>query len=266
MLQPYIPDISPDAVPYRPYLPPSRPWVMGQVWTELLFAHWSIDVRELRRVVPAALSLDTFEGRAWVGVVPFCLETLAARRLRLPNPLSGFPELNLRTYVTLDGEPGIYFFSLDAGNPLAVTGARLSYHLPYYRARMRIEHRAGAVRFASVRTHTGAPQARFRAVYKPVARASPPPLGSLEYFLTARYCLYSLDSRGNVYRGEIHHSPWPLAPARGDVYAESLAAAHGITLPADPPLLHYCQRMEMVGWLPERIRPAASRGPSEVRR
>ncbi|MBX6340998.1 MAG: DUF2071 domain-containing protein, partial [Thermomicrobiaceae bacterium] len=159
---------------YRPYPPPRGPWVMTQTWEDLVFAHWPVEVAALRRVVPASLPLDTYDGRAWLGVVPFHLRRIAPRGL--PWGL-GFPELNVRTYVTVGDEPGIYFFSLDAANPLAVVGARLAYHLPYFHARMSIRRDGAWIRYASRRVHGGAPPAALRARYRPTGPAAVPPPG-----------------------------------------------------------------------------------------
>src|ERR1044071_7838186 len=101
---------------------PDAPWIMTQTWHDLLFAHWPIDPRVLRASVPLPLALDIFDGRAWVGVVP------------PPPRLSSFPELNVRTYVTVGGRPGVYFFSLDATSPIAVWSAKRIFRLPYFRA------------------------------------------------------------------------------------------------------------------------------------
>ncbi len=117
----------------RPYPPPRRPWVMKQAWHDLLFAHWPFEASAVRPLLPASLPLDTFEGRAWIGVVPFRVGGLRVRALPALPFVSAFPELNVRTYVTLDGQPGVFFFSLDAGSRLAVEAARLAYHLPYAR-------------------------------------------------------------------------------------------------------------------------------------
>ena len=238
---------------YRPYPPPSGPWVMAQTWSDLLFAHWPVDVHQLRPLVLGSLALDTYAGRAWVGLVPFQLSHLRPRGLPAFPWISTFPELNLRTYVKVDEKPGIYFFCLDAGNPLAVTAARLGYHLPYFRARMTIRHPRDWVLFSSHRTHGGVPPAEFVAQYRPTSAVFQALPGTLEYFLTARYCLYAVDRQARVYRGEIDHRPWPLQPAEAKITKQTLAEAHGIGLPDESPLLHFAQRMDMVAWLPQRV-------------
>ena len=172
------------------------------------------------------LDVDTFDGRAWVGIVPFVMRGVRPRWLPAVPGLSAFPELNVRTYVyergrgsRAAGKPGVWFFSLDAGQPVAVRLARLAFRLPYFDARMTAATGAdGAVRYVSHRTHSGAPEADFRARYRPIAPPSTEPDG-LTQFLTERYFLYAARSGGGnatragarIYRGEIHHRPWPPA-------------------------------------------------------
>ena len=240
-------------VGHRQWPLPERPWVMAQRWHDLLFAHWPLAPEVLRPRVPATLPLDTFEGQAWVSVVPFRMSGVRPRPLPSLPWVSAFPELNVRTYVTLGGKPGVYFFSLDAGNPLAVAVARALFHLPYFNATMRCRRTGNGIAYASQTTHAGAP-ALLRATYRPtgsVFRAAP---GTLEYWLTERYCLYTTTRGGAMLRGEIHHSPWSLQPAEWEPRENTMAESHGITLPDTPPLLHFSALQEVVVWWPERVK------------
>ena len=236
---------------HRPWPPPARPWIIAQTWRDLLFAHWPVAPGVLRPLVPAGLAIDTYEGSAWVGVVPFHLRRIAPRGA--PEWLAlAFPELNLRTYVTAGGKPGVWFFSLDAASLLAVIGARATFHLPYYWARMRIGDEEEWIAFASRRRHPGGSRARFIARYRPTGPVFQAAPGSLEDWLTARYCLYAANRAGRLYRGEINHAPWPLQDAALEVRVNTLAAAHGIAL-TGAPLLHFARQLDMVTWGPERI-------------
>ena len=238
---------------YRPWPVPRGPWVMAQVWHDLLFAHWPVPVALLRPRVPPALPIDTYDGEAWVGVIPFWMSGVRPR-LVPPFPwLSTFPELNVRTYVTLDGKPGVYFFSLDAGNPVAVATARIVAHLAYFNAEMSVAHEGETINYRSRRTHAGAPPAELVASYRPTAPQAHAEPGSLGDWLTTRYCLYSADRQGQIYRVEIDHAPWPLQSADADLQVNTMASAAGITLPAQPPLLHYARRMSMRTWWPQRL-------------
>src|SRR5258706_1457833 len=224
---------------------------MTQAWHTLLFAHWPLPAAALRPLVPAALPLDTFEGQAWVGVVPFTMSDVSLRFVPPLPWLPTFPEFTVRTYVTLDGRPGVFFFSLDAANPLAVWGARRVFHLPYYRARMAVHASAAGVAYASRRTYDKAP-AELRLRYRPTGPASGPRPGTLAHFLTERYCLYTTHHE-RVYRCEIQHGQWPLQPAEAEIESNTLALAAGIQLPTLPPLLHYAALQEVLGWPPCRI-------------
>jgi uncharacterized protein len=237
---------------HRPWPMPQRPWIMGQTWTDVLFAHWSVPPEALRAVVPTQLPLDTFEGCAWVGVVPFSVRNLRPR-LTLPIPfLSAFPEINVRTYVTVDGRPGVYFFSLDAASSLAVAAARRFYRLPYFRARMRVSHAEDRVEYSSVRLSAPSRQpASFRARYWPLGDTFTAAAGTLDRWLTERYCLYTLDEHGRVLRGEIHHRSWPLQPAAAEIALNTMGAEAGIPL-AGAPLLHYARRQDVVFWALEK--------------
>ena len=222
-------------------------------WRDLLFMHWPVDAEVLRPHVPPALSLDTFDGSAWLGVVPFRMTGVRPRFVPAVPPLSDFPEINLRTYVTAGGRPGIWFFSLDAHNPLAVRIARATFHLPYFDAKMSCRTSGGEVLYRSVRTHRGAPRAEFAARYRPAGEPFESGPGTLENFLTERYCLYAADGKGNVRRGEVHHHLWPLQPAEAEVEKLAMTEQIGITLPETAPLRHFSERLDVLAWLPRRI-------------
>lgn len=223
-------------------------------WHDLLFMHWPVPPDALRPFIPPALALDTFDGIAWLGVVPFRMSGVHPRSVPALPWVSAFPELNLRTYVVLDGKPGVWFFSLDAGNPLAVAAARQSFHLPYYRARMRCVADGDAVEYRSVRTHRGFPSGAFTARYRPTGAVYHSQPGALDGWLTERYCLYAANRRGMIWRGDIHHAPWPLQPAEAEVAHNSLAAPLGMALWQPTPLLHFARQLEVVAWRPERVR------------
>jgi uncharacterized protein len=237
-----------DHTAHRPWPMPRRPWAMTQTWHDLLFAHWRIDPAELRARVPAAFPLDLFDGAAWLGVVPFHMTNVAPRSVPALPGISAFPELNVRTYVRVGDRPGVYFFSLDAGSRLAVQAARTLLNMPYYAASMTVSPHASGVAYRSERD-----AATFRGTYGPTGPAFASHDGSLEYFLTERYCLYNLDRRGRPYRLEIHHPRWPLQPAHADIARNTMAAANGFMLPADAPLLHFAKRLDVVAWLPDRL-------------
>lgn len=244
---------DPRGVAHRPYPPPPGPWVMAQTWHDLLFAHWPLPVEELRRRVPPQLNLDTFDGSAWVGVVPFRMSGIRPRHLPAVPWLSAFLELNVRTYVTVGGLSGVYFFSLDAANPVAVALARAIFKLPYFRARMRLDRRDGGVLYTSRRTHAGAPRAELRAWYRPTGAAFSAIAGSLEWWLTERYCLYTVDRRGRVVRTHIHHPAWRLQPAEAAFELDTMAASHALRLAPTEPLLHFARRQDVVVWSPGRL-------------
>jgi uncharacterized protein YqjF (DUF2071 family) len=236
---------------HRPYPPPDRAWHMTMSWLDLLFAHWSFPPEQIRALLPAGLELDTFEGRAWVGVVPFRMKHVGPRGLNWLPGVSAFPELNVRTYVVADGKPGVWFFSLDAASAVAVQAARTGFHLPYFRARMSCEERDGWIEYHSERRHPGAPAGEFHACYRsvgPVYRSTP---GTLEHWLTERYCLYAQDRGGRIRRGEIHHMQWPLRKAEATITTCTVTDGWSIPLPDEPPLLHFVRRIDVIGWLLE---------------
>jgi len=240
---------------HRPWPLPSGPWIMKQIWHDLLFAHWPISEDVIRPLVPHQLALDTFEGRCWVGVVPFWMSGVSARGLPPLPGLSCFPELNVRTYVTVDNKPGVYFFSLDAANLPAVWAARAFYHLPYFRASMNSVEQNGEIHYSSCRKEN---PAEFRARYRPISQIRQPAEGALDYWLTERYCLYTLHN-GRVYRGEIHHPPWPLQDAAADFQVNTMAAAAKIDLPSTAPLLHFSRWQDVLVWPLRRADEASSR-------
>lgn len=219
---------------------------MGQTWLDLLFAHWRVDPEALEQVMPPQLRPQTYEGSAWIGVTPFVIRGLRLRGSPPPPLISSFPEINVRTYVSVDGRPGIYFFSLDADSRSAVFAARRIYRLPYFRSRIDVE--AGtAIRYRARRVSSDGPPAEFVATYASEGNPAPPDSGTLAHFLTERYCLYTLDDRGRVCRAEIHHPPWPLQSAHLELERNTMTAGVGVELTGDP-ILHFSARQDVVIW------------------
>lgn len=237
-----------DKVAHRPWRMPDAPWIMTQTWNDLLFAHWPVDKRALAEKIPSGLELELFDTQAWVGIVPFHMTNVAPRGIPALPWVSAFPELNVRTYVRVGDKPGVYFFSLDASNALAVGAARTMFHLPYFTASMHVDVHAGEVRYRSRRSSAGSPAAEFEATYKPTGSVFNAEEGSLEYFLTERYCLFTTNNRGDVLTVDIHHPPWPLQLAEADITVNTMAEAAGIRLPSMAPLLHFSKRQDMVAW------------------
>jgi len=214
---------------------------MTQTWEKLLFAHWPISADLLKPHIPNELALDTYEGQAWIGVVPFSMSF----RLK-GTPFSvRFHELNVRTYVTFEDKPGVLFFSLDASDFGTVLGARLTYALPYYWAKMQSNSHDAVIHYRCKR-HLGKPC--FKGTYAPsndVAYAKP---GSLTHWLTERYCLYSLNYQGELCRAEVHHLPWPLQEATATLSDNTMIQLPGLSLPNVSPLLHYAHHIDVVVW------------------
>src|SRR5919199_672832 len=226
---------------HRPYLLPKGAWVLRMRWLDLLFMHWPVPEASLRLLVPPALKLDTFDGSAWLGITPFRMERTHPRFLPAVPWLSSFLELNVRTYVTIEGKPGIWFFSLDASTELAVQAARRTYRLPYFRARIVFGRREGWIEYECARAEEAGRvwNGRYRST-GPVFHAEP---GSLEWFLTERYCLYTTDERGVLQRAEIHHAPWPLQPAECEIELNTISR---VDLPDEAPLCHFARRQDVV--------------------
>jgi hypothetical protein len=238
---------------HRPFPVADGSWVMAQSWNDLLFMHWPVDPEMLRPKIPQQLTLETFDGSAWVGVVPFYMSHVRPRYLFSVPWLSFFAELNVRTYVTDGKKPGVWFFSLDAARRIGVELARMVFHLPYFHAKMAVEREGEAVRYRSKRTDGRGGPGEYRATYQPTGEVYMSTPGTLDYFLTERYALYSQSRSGTLYRAEIHHMPWPLQPAEADVQVNTVCDMHGITLPDQQPLLHFARRQDMLGWMVEKL-------------
>lgn len=237
---------------HRPWPLPRGPWVMAQQWLDLLFAHWPIPVETMRALVPPQLPLDTWDGLAWVGVVPFRMQGVRPRLTPAFPWLSAFPELNVRTYVKVRDrgveKTGVYFFSLEAANPVAVAVARSTFKLPYFNARMSLVEKAGTIHYHSRRTHRNAPAAEFVGSYHPTGGVYQSQSGAFDAWLTERYALYTVSGHGQVYIGEIHHLPWPLQPATAEIAVNTMAAASRLMLPATQPILHFARHLDVVVW------------------
>lgn len=225
---------------------------MGMTWLDLLFAHWAVEPAAIRASVPPELELDEFDGRAWVGVVPF---RMARVRHRLAPAIPGFrafPELNLRTYVTVGGKPGVYFWSLDATHRIAIETARALFGLNYLKAEMSCERDGADVVYEAARTDRRGPPAELSCRYRAAGDAFRSEPGSLEAFLTERYCLYTV-RRGRILRGEIHHEPWSLRPASWDVETRDMARLAGLELRGEPDSLLLADPLEVVAWTAKRV-------------
>jgi uncharacterized protein YqjF (DUF2071 family) len=225
---------------------------MRQSWLDLLFAHWPVPAARLRSLVPPSVAIQERDGTSWVGVVPFRMEGVTPRPLPSIPGVSAFAELNLRLYVEVEGRPGVWFVSLDAASRFAVWAARRFFHLPYFYADMEARGDGERVHYRSARRTSGA-RVAFRGTYRPTAEVAESRRGTLEHFLTERYCLYTQDRAGTILRADIHHAPWPLQAAEAEIVENTIGDAQGIALEGPPPLLHFSRRVDVVVWPITRV-------------
>lgn len=235
---------------HRPWPVPAARWTWRQSWRDLLFAHWPVPASALRGLVPEPLAIQEFDGTSWVGLVPFRMAGVMRRPFPDVPRISAFPELNVRLYVEHQGRPGVWFLSLDATNPLAVWAARRFFFLPYFRAAILLSEDEDGVRYSSRRAG-GEPrlEVRYRSTSAPYESRP----GTLEHFLTERYCLYARSPDGHLWRNEVQHVPWPLQAAEADFAANTYLASHRLAITGAPALLHFARRIDVVVWGAERI-------------
>ena len=238
---------------------PNDPVVMRQKWRDLLFLHWSVPAEPLQALLPSGLTLDTFAGRAYVGLVPFTMRGVRPAFLPAVAPLSNFHEINVRTYVHQAGQnPGVWFFSLDAANALAVKIARSLFKLPYHFADMGLTKNDGEILYTSRRRWPEPTPASCEIRYAPTGDIRPALPGTLAHFLAERYVLYSC-ANGSLYRGRVHHRPYPLQTASVSELREDLIAAAGIVRPDAAPLVHFAAGVDVQIYSLRRV-PATAPG------
>ncbi|MDR3764567.1 MAG: DUF2071 domain-containing protein [Acidobacteriota bacterium] len=250
-------------VEHRPWLPPDGQWLLSQRWNDLLMMHFAVEPAALRRLVPDGLTLELYDGAAWLTVMAFA--TSHARPSGVP-PLPGlsfFPQINLRTYVTAEEKPGGYYLSVDCGNLSAVWFARMFFRLEYWHASMQLtgatirsqSNGNGGLHYRARRLHGPSAQggpARLEVDYAPVGEVQHARQHSLDEFLSERYCIYSQRGR-HYYRIEVHHQPWPLQRAEADLRINSMAEPLGLLLPEQPQICHFSRSIRLLNWAPERI-------------
>ena len=227
--------------------PRSRPTgrvAMKQRWAELLFLHWVVPIETLRSKIPPELSIDTFEGNAYVGLVPFTMSDVRPAWAPAFGPLSNFHETNVRTYVHYEGrDPGVWFFSLDAASTPAVLGARTVWSLPYHRASMSLTKRDDVVSYRADRRWPGPTPAHCNVDYRVEGAPNAATPGTLEFFLAERYILYAQMRDGSLRSGRVHHVPYPLQPASVLALDETILVAEGIARPTTEPLAHFASEV-----------------------
>lgn len=235
-------------VDHRPFSLNRLPWVMTQTWEDVLFLHWPVDEQLLRKHIPETLELDVYEGKAWLGIVPFEVKGMRPRLLPTFPFIGSFLELNVRTYVKYKGKPGVYFFSLDTSNFVVVTMAKIGYALPYRHAEMKIERKHQEI-ILSNNWKDEKQSEHFQCTYTPVSPIYYSEKGTLDHWLTERYCLWTV--RGNMLmRTDIHHTKWELQNAEVALHHNTMASFLPTSIYDKVPVAHYCQSKQAYFWPP----------------
>ncbi|KAA9031579.1 YqjF family protein [Niallia endozanthoxylica] len=232
----------------RPWPLPSKNWIMRQRWRNLLFSHWPIPPEILRRHIPSALEIDTYQGYAYLGVIVFVIEGIHPRGLSSISLTPVFPEVNLRTYVHYQGKPGVFFLSLDVEDWASYTIARRWYRLPYKKASILFQKDGETCICQSVRKGTIDPSISFGVKYEPTSELYFPKEGTLDYWLTERYCLFSTNNGSNIYSGEIHHQPWPLQKAEAEISKNTLFTPFKMEGVEGKPIYHFSKGLDTLFW------------------
>ncbi len=237
---------------HRPWKLPTQNWSWRQSWNDLLFAHWKIPKEILEPLVPKPLNLQQFNGETFIGVVPFKMEGVTRRPLPHLPWVSNFCELNIRLYVEYQNKPGVFFLSLDATNPLAVWAGRKLFHLPYKRAKMSVHQEKETFIFKSIRKEKG-DNSKLAISYQSISEVFEAQQGTLDYFLTERYCLYSISANGDLFRVEVHHRPWPLERALCEIEENTLFKNLSLPIHNAPDTLHFSRGVDIIAWGLEKL-------------
>ncbi len=233
-------------IEHRPWPLPDRPWTLTQRWEDLLFVHWPIAPSAIRDAIPSELEIDLFDGSAWIGLVPFDMKAVTKRGFPAPSALCDFPEINVRTYVSYGGKAGVWFFSLDVPSSLAAWAARTFFHLPYSSATMAVQREKGAIDYRHARGSLA-----FEGRYGPIGEVESFPSDSFEAWSTERYCLYTVDRKGRLLRGQIQHPKWALQAAELEISRNTLTQA--FDLGERHPSLLYSKSIDVVVYPLERV-------------
>lgn len=230
---------------HRPWpLPPKRP-LLKQVWQNLAFMHWPVSYEQIRAAIPQPLEIDTFNGEAWIAVVPFDMKGVTLTGCPSVPWLSDFPEINVRTYVKYQGKAGVWFFSLDVPSRFAVWAARKFFHLPYRWANVEVTMDDATIHYQ----HSMA-SAAFKARYKPTEPVTYAK-ETFEIWATERYCLYCASKSGTLYRTEVQHPQWPLQKADIDIETNTLIDSWNIG--ARHPSVLFAQNLDVVAYAPQSV-------------
>jgi uncharacterized protein YqjF (DUF2071 family) len=227
-------------------------WSVAMRWHDLLFAHWPIRPERLRSLIPAGLEIDTFDGWAWIGIVPFHMTGIRLRKM--PELCSlAFPELNVRTYVRRrqrDGseKSGVWFLSLDAASRFGVCVARNWYRLPYHLADIDFDSDNDGYRFRNRRRASPVNSGALELRYRPIGEACIAEIGTLEHWLVERHSLFAQCRSGRIACADIYHEPWQTQPAEAEIARNTMLAPLKISLPSDKPLLHFAKQVDAVAW------------------
>lgn len=238
-----------ESIAHRPWPVPDKPWRWRQSWLDLAFLHYRVDADELRKKLPAGIQLQTWDGSAWVGLVPFRMAGVMRRPFPNVPGFSSFPELNLRTYVEVDGIPGVWFFSLDAASWPVVLGGRHVYGLPYFPASMTQVQRDGWVHYTSHRRGGGA---QLVCRYRPRGAVFTAERETFEHWMAERYCLFAHSPRRGIMRVDVHHPPWPLQQGEVEIEWNTMLEASGIVPLAGDPVCHFAAGVHVVSWSGQR--------------
>jgi uncharacterized protein YqjF (DUF2071 family) len=235
-------------IEHRPWPLPRSKWTWRQSWLDLAFIHYRASAQSLQQRLPEGVQLETFNGSAWLGLVPFRMSGVMRRPLPDLPGFSEFPEINLRTYVSVDGRSGVWFFSLDAAPLPVVLGGKYVYGLPYHHAKIQLTQTDHAFQM-----HSNRKDVEFHASYRPqgdVYRAEP---GTFEHWATERYCLYAAPKNGKLSRVDVHHAPWPIQRANVQITRNDILNAAQLT-PCDPvPICHFSPGVQVVSYRPTYI-------------
>ncbi|MFD1707513.1 YqjF family protein [Siminovitchia sediminis] len=234
-----------NAADHRPYPLPSKRWIMRQVWNNVLFLHWPVPPERLRPFIPSALEIDMYERTAWIGIVAFQMKGIYFRGLQSISVVPPFAEMNVRTYVTNNGKPGVFFMTLDVNDWASLNIAKRWYRLPYSPAAITILKSGETFYYKNNRKRSSA---EFYGNCTPVPGEYFPEEGTLDHWLTERYCFYTTDNKYNIYCGEIHHLPWPLQKAEITIDRNTLFSQFHLDLSHLQPIANYSKGVESFMW------------------